>query len=190
MPELIAAYPEAKIIVCEREVGAWWRSMRATALRAAPAFTDALLYLDGELMRPMAPMFRYQGEVFGGEVRDLFAGGATGEANATRAYRAYHAEVRGLVPEGPRRLEFHLRDGWEPLCKFLGKEVPKGKPFPHVHESRDFIDTETFIKARAWQRVRWTVLQSILRLVVLAVIALGPLLILPREMLWGGSKSG
>ena len=30
-------------------------------------------------------------------------------------------------------LEFHVKEGWEPLCKFLGREVPK-QGFPHVNE--------------------------------------------------------
>ena len=174
MPELIAAYPDAKVIVCERDVDAWWRAMQQATDRAKPALADALLWLDDELMRPWAPMARYQGDVFGGDARD--------EAKATRAYRAYHAEVRGLVPEGPRRLEYRLGDGWEPLCRFLGKAVPEGVPFPQRRESRDVADTEAFIRARAWKRVRWTVVQFFLRFAVVAFVALGPLLILPKEL--------
>jgi hypothetical protein len=32
-------------------------------------------------------------------------------------------------------LEFKLKDGWKPLCEFLGKEVPN-EPFPHVNEGK------------------------------------------------------
>ena len=39
--------------------------------------------------------------------------------------------VRGKVP-ADRLLEWKVQDGWEPLCKFLGKEVPEGK-FPHIN---------------------------------------------------------
>jgi hypothetical protein len=28
-------------------------------------------------------------------------------------------------------LVFNVKEGWEPLCQFLGKEVPT-EPFPHV----------------------------------------------------------
>lgn len=37
--------------------------------------------------------------------------------------------VRGLVPK-ERLLEWEVGDGWEPLCKFLGKPVPE-VAFPH-----------------------------------------------------------
>ena len=41
--------------------------------------------------------------------------------------------IRGLVPK-ERLLEWTVKDGWEPLCKFLGKEVPD-QPFPHTNAS-------------------------------------------------------
>ena len=46
------------------------------------------------------------------------------------------------------------------------------------------------MKARAWQRVRWTVLQFLLRLVVIAVVALGPLLFVPKELFTNLGSSG
>lgn len=39
--------------------------------------------------------------------------------------------IRGLVPP-ERLLEWDISDGWEPLCKFLGKPVPD-IPFPHAN---------------------------------------------------------
>lgn len=39
--------------------------------------------------------------------------------------------IRGLVPP-ERLLEWNVQEGWEPLCKFLDKEVPD-EPFPHVN---------------------------------------------------------
>jgi hypothetical protein len=45
------------------------------------------------------------------------------------------AHIRSLVPKD-NLLEFHPKDGWEPLCKFLGKDVPAGQPFPHVNQGQ------------------------------------------------------
>lgn len=39
--------------------------------------------------------------------------------------------IRGLVPK-ERLLEWNVGDGWEPLCKFLDKQVPDDE-FPHVN---------------------------------------------------------
>ncbi|KAJ4418200.1 hypothetical protein N0V85_001532 [Neurospora sp. IMI 360204] len=39
--------------------------------------------------------------------------------------------IRGLVPPS-KLLEWYIEDGWEPLCKFLGKEM-LDIPFPHAN---------------------------------------------------------
>ena len=44
--------------------------------------------------------------------------------------------ARGLVPP-ERFLEWGVQDGWEPLCQFLGKEVPK-KEFPKGNMPAEF----------------------------------------------------
>jgi hypothetical protein len=40
--------------------------------------------------------------------------------------------LKRVVPED-RLLFFNMKDGWEPLCKFLDVPVPE-KPFPQVHD--------------------------------------------------------
>ena len=44
------------------------------------------------------------------------------------------------VPKG-QLLVMDVRDGWEPLCKFLKKERP-GAPFPSEHEVAYFLVAE------------------------------------------------
>lgn len=48
--------------------------------------------------------------------------------------------VRGMVPK-ERMLEWCVDDGWEPLCEFLGKEVPD-EEFPNVNTAAGFADHE------------------------------------------------
>lgn len=45
--------------------------------------------------------------------------------------------VRGLGLPSGRLLEWSVRDGWEPLCEFLGKEVPD-QPFPNGNPTTEF----------------------------------------------------
>ena len=55
-----------------------------------------------------------------------------------------------MVPED-RLLEWRVGDGWEPLCKFLGKEIPD-EPFPHVNAAgKGFKDRENDLLAH-WSR--------------------------------------
>lgn len=48
--------------------------------------------------------------------------------------------IRGLVPK-ERLLEWSVEDGWEPLCSFLGKPVPK-EPFPNVNSAAKWAGNE------------------------------------------------
>ena len=58
-------------------------------------------------------------------------------------YERHVASVRGKVPP-ERLLEFNVKDGWEPLCEFLGLPVPD-IPFPNIADSSLFIQFR-----RAW----------------------------------------
>ena len=40
-----------------------------------------------------------------------------------------------------RLLEFDVRDGWEPLCDFLHKPIPK-EPFPRTNQRYEFLALE------------------------------------------------
>lgn len=51
---------------------------------------------------------------------------------ARETHDRYFDDIRRLVPS-ERRLEYRLNSGWEPLCAFLGKDVPN-LPFPRVNE--------------------------------------------------------
>jgi hypothetical protein len=54
------------------------------------------------------------------------------DRTALRAgFLAHNKHVRSIVPKD-NLLEFTPKDGWKPLCEFLGKEVPD-EPFPHVN---------------------------------------------------------
>lgn len=128
-PELIEYYSDAKVVLVERDIDAWYESW-STFLDSAmnPTF-PALAQLD--------PNF------FGRIARSGMAGtsiccghGVTKEAAKARskeAYRRHYAHIRSVTPK-ERLLEFKLADGWEPLCHFLGKPVPD-VPFPRENDS-------------------------------------------------------
>lgn len=43
--------------------------------------------------------------------------------NGKRRYREHYASVKGLVPQD-RLLEYHVSQGWTPMCDFLGHSEP------------------------------------------------------------------
>ena len=61
-------------------------------------------------------------------------------AHATHVFREHFATVRAeIAPE--RLLTVDLRQGWPPLCAFLGVAVPDS-PFPHTNSSKAFVEAE------------------------------------------------
>lgn len=63
-------------------------------------------------------------------------------------YDAWVEFVRNTVPKD-RLLEFDVKQGWGPLCDFLGKPVPS-VPFPHIND-RVVID----VIIKVFQAVTW-----------------------------------
>lgn len=123
--DLIKAYPEAKIILVERDVDSWYRSVEEVIIQTtwgwrADFFTCVL-----------APLF---GGKTGLTIRKVLLGFFEARdvnelrANAKDRYRRHYAEIRAAVPP-ERVLNFDLKEGWAPLCEFLGAEVPD-VPFP------------------------------------------------------------
>ena len=47
-----------------------------------------------------------------------------------------HNEAVGRRVPPERLLVFDVREGWAPLCDFLGVDVPE-EPFPHLNETRE-----------------------------------------------------
>lgn len=53
-----------------------------------------------------------------------------------QVYLDHVAEVRSIVPP-ENLLEYKVSEGWGPLCKFLGDDIPE-IPFPRVNDVKDF----------------------------------------------------
>jgi hypothetical protein len=65
-------------------------------------------------------------------------GGRTDAEGLLAPFNAHEAEVRSAItPE--RLLVFDVRQGWEPLCRFIAKPVPS-TPFPRTHSKEEFFE--------------------------------------------------
>ena len=159
MPELIEAYPDAKVIVSMRDPDKWYTSFMATVGGASLNWKMMVLGLcDTFFLQRFGPFKGAMMEsMFGKNIHDA--------EYVKKRYLDFHEEVRQLVPEH-RRLEYHLGDGWEPLCKFLGKEVPKTE-FPFINESKEFGERVALIERQAFYRVirRFAPIAGVLTLV-------------------------
>ena len=123
--ELSAAYPDAKVILTMRSPEEWRRSMLAAgaAIRANPP-------------KPALASFLQKSVEFFAKLSSAML--PPDDASAFAAFAAHNESVMRAVPE-KRLLVFDVRDGWEPLCRFLGVPVP-GEPFPRTNSAEEFAE--------------------------------------------------
>jgi len=115
------AYPDAVILLSTRDADAWWKSCDNTIFQV---FRTADDNMPPEWTAMIKEMFR------------RFAGDTVDEASAVAAYERHNAHVRTTAPPD-RLLEWHPGDGWEPICRALGVDVPD-ESFPHVNTTEEF----------------------------------------------------
>jgi hypothetical protein len=113
--ELLEAYPDAKVLLTVREPERAYERVRETIYKIS---TGPDSPLPAELRHVFDELV--WNRVFGGAFED--------RARAVATYRRWDDGVKARVP-AERLLVFDVDEGWEPLCSFLGRDVPD-EPFP------------------------------------------------------------
>jgi hypothetical protein len=115
--ELMEAYPEAKVLLTVRDPGEAYDRVRETIYRLTAA--------------PDSPLPKELRAVFDELVWDrVFGGSFEKRAAAIGVYRRWDEAVETRVAPD-RLLVYAVEEGWEPLCRFLGCDVP-AVAFPGV----------------------------------------------------------
>ncbi|KAI8890205.1 hypothetical protein K501DRAFT_237163 [Backusella circina FSU 941] len=126
--ELMAKYPEAKVILTVRSAESWYKSVKKTiyAQHIDPRFNSETfkrfkrmsnaIALDGALTDPE----RFEKE---DEIMKMFVD--------------HNEEVKHYVP-ADRLYVMELGEGWDGICKFLNKDVPD-VPYPRSNSTDDFV---------------------------------------------------
>lgn len=122
--ELASYYPNAKVILSLRDPKSWYKSVASTILPA---------------MKKLAP--GEEGPRLPGVFGPLLIGEQTfandfSEAHMIEVYEQHNAEVKRTIP-ADRLLVFEAKEGWEPLCQFLGVKVPDA-PYPKTNTTDEF----------------------------------------------------
>ena len=145
-PELVEAYPEAKVILPTRDLDTWQkcvisrrfrsRLVLTHAHRSAKRFDDyfssrsAIFFevLNKALFmkdRLSLPTFRKAWQV-------LFKGDFS--AHGHLFYEKHYRAIASVTPRD-RLLFWTVKDGWGPLCKFLDQPIPDTS-LPHLNTAR------------------------------------------------------
>jgi hypothetical protein len=132
--QLATAYPDAKILLTDRDPEDWWRShlaMFQIAGRFEEEFTDEQREWAAE------SGFAQMQEALGAAASATFDGRVFDREHCLRVFDEHYARVRSTVPAA-RLLVYRVQEGWAPLCRFLGVDVPD-EPFPRVNVGDDLL---------------------------------------------------
>lgn len=139
--EQLKRFPDSKVILSVRDSGDQWANSWRTLLEIA-ALMDRPFSLSFPSFLQWMPSMRALRKI-----RCWWGTGTIGLQKCALAYKygehssewlpdqyaAHNRRVRAIVPAASL-LEFNVKEGWDPLCAFLGVPVPD-RPFPRVNDS-------------------------------------------------------
>ena len=137
--DLAAAFPEAKIVLSERDPEVWAQSMVKTIWGLF--YADSLMRHLSDARMCIDPGWRSYLEMMNEMWHNagLFDDGAnTTPEHLAQAFVRRNEELKAALP-AERVLVWAAKDGWEPLCAFLEVPVPD-QPFPQINDSGHFAE--------------------------------------------------
>lgn len=124
--ELAAAFPQAKVLLTERDPEAWYKSMTQTIFEAMRASARI----------PAGERRTARGGMAYHIVMERTFGGNVDKDHVLSVYKAHNEAVKAALPKD-RLLVYDVREGWAPLCEFLGVAVPD-EDFPRSNSTEEF----------------------------------------------------
>ncbi len=127
--ELSAAYPSAKCVLTQRNPESWADSFGATIYKL----------LAGKDETP--PEMKAWLEMGEGVIAKTGFPGGLDRDGLIRGFVAHNEAVKKAIPAN-QLLVYEVKDGWAPLCEFLGVPVP-AEAFPRTNDRAEFWDRVT-----------------------------------------------
>ena len=136
--ELMEAYPDAKVLLSVRDPEKWEPSFRETIWDMGHG--ENLLHLLSSARALVDPRWqRYVAfvERMFWSPEGTFASGHERPEQLIEGMVRHNEEVKASVP-ADRLLVWEVTEGWEPLCEFLGVDVPS-EAMPHANDRETFL---------------------------------------------------
>jgi len=122
IPELIKEYPDAKVILSERDPEKWFESATETIFAAMKLGAEKGIEPPGMAKKLV--------------MDKVFEGNCEDRDHCVDIYNKHIENMIRVVPK-EKLLRFKSSDGWQPLCDFLGVEVPEGE-YPRSNDREMF----------------------------------------------------
>jgi hypothetical protein len=135
--ELLQRHPDAKVLLSVRDPERWYESTRNTIyeisrITAGSRYSRALFSFIGLFVPGVFKIGRMGNEIIW---HGTFDGKFEDKHHAIQVFNRHNEEVRRRVPPD-RLLVYEVKEGWGPLCEFLGVEEPH-KPFPRLNDAAE-----------------------------------------------------
>lgn len=136
--EHMEQYPDAKVILTVRSFEGWHKSAYSTIWQAGPQTIGQKIGMMVKLatnprLRKVIKCIKFVKRVFWAK---QFQGRFLDKEYAEQVFNQHIEEVKATVP-ADKLLVYDVREGWGPLCEFLGKPVPK-EELPHLNKKENF----------------------------------------------------
>lgn len=134
--EFMKQYPEAKVILTVRDADKWYDSAAKTIFKGMPKPVYYFSRFTGMFIKKVRLMLRVYDYAQDIVNQDFFNGRIEDREYCKKVFNDWNALVKRTV-SADKLLVFEVKDGWGPLCRFLGVPVP-GIPFPKSNDSENF----------------------------------------------------
>jgi hypothetical protein len=136
--ELMEVYPDAKVLLSVRAPEGWVRSMRETVWgvyygHSVLRYVSQARTVIDEWWDRYTKLMAYMSW---DEETGALRGDTHDDAEFGRIMERWNEQVKQTVP-AERLLVWDPKEGWEPLCEFLGVDVPD-EPLPHTNDTASF----------------------------------------------------
>merc|ERR1712228_56593 len=155
--ELLAQNPNAKIVLTIRDNGEkWFNSVNNSIWKGSCIMHDewplkVLAYFMMSRKARLGQNMVIQDTIW--KNPKLFDGKFPDKDRSIRVYYDWIEYVKKTVPKD-QLLIFNVKEGWDPLCKFLGVEKPKDcEEFPRSNSTKDFLDNPVFLRAKRFSQI-------------------------------------
>ena len=149
--EILETFPDCKVILSERDEDSWIQSW-VNQLEMIQAARVGIRAFIAYKLSQTARKLRYVGN----SCFTALLGSTNPKSTCVfrKRYRMHNHRVKSIVPP-EKLLVFNVKQGWKPLCDFLGCEVPTSA-FPHEN-----IKGEILTKPVNMERLRQQVISEV-----------------------------
>ena len=162
--EILEAYPDSKVILSEREEDSWLKSL-VNQLQVFEAV------ISRRFLAVLSPTSRKQIFILYSHLTAILGSADPKSACVLRTrYRMDNHRVKSLVPP-EKLLVYNVKQGWKPLCDFLGCEVPT-VAFPHENVKGEIAEVP-LSETRSGRQVILEIQRALIAILSVIVVIVG-----------------